>query len=54
MKKTSGGLHLKNICTKFEINPNILKVSKIGGTDMTDRVTDGQRENIIHSAYAGV
>ena len=53
LKKTSEGIHLKNICTKFQVNPSILKVPKFGGTD-SDRRTDGQRENIIHSAYAGV
>ena len=40
MEKTSGGIHLKNICTKFEVNPSILKMSKFRGTDVTDTHTD--------------
>ena len=52
-RKKLDGIHLKNICTKFEFNPSILKVSKFGGTDI-DRQTEEQRENILHSAYAGV
>ena len=39
-EKTPDGIHLKNICTKFEVNPSILKVSKFGETD-SDRQTDG-------------
>ena len=41
MKKTSGGIHLKNMCTKFEVNPNISKMSKFRGTVVIERGTEG-------------
>ena len=51
MKKTSGGIHLKNVCTKFEVNLNIIKIQNSGELMWQ---TDGQCEKITNSAYMGV
>ena len=47
-KKLSEGIHLKNICTNFEVNPSILKDSKFGATGwgQSDGVTESQSHRV--------